>query len=236
MTSPHDDRDNARTAGLDTEPEHPLVALFADLARGNFPPADGRTAAMPAPTGAAAAVLAFTAHCVVAADVDPAWIAAQCPDGELSRAFSPDFLSALAAHTRAQPGAHDLVLAASGLPDDDGDESAEPLSRISGPDEHPRAQRAYRMRSDVRVYRSADGSGLLAVGRGLAGRWEAGFEVAPDARNRGTGRRLARAARHLIGPGETLFLQVAVGNVASLRASLAAGFIPVGGEMLFTRL
>lgn len=227
MTAPG----NHTRANLGAEFEHPLAQLFADLARGIYPPADGRTVAMPAPPGAVAAVLAFTAHCIVAADVDPAWVAAQCPDGELSRAFSPSFLSALAARTGAQPGAHDLVMAAPGLPDGP---DGEPLILIPGPDAHPRAQRAYRMRSGVRVYRTVDGHGLLALGRGLAGRWEAGFEVAPDARNRGIGRRLARAARRLIGPDETLFLQVAVGNIASLRACLAAGFAPVGGEMLFT--
>lgn len=231
MTQP---RDHPR-AGIGAESEHPLVQLFADLARGTYPPANGRTIAMPAPAGAAAAVLAFTAHCVVAADVDPAWVASQCPEGDLSRAFSPSFLSALAARTGTRAGAHDLVLAAPGLREESDDEDGEPLILMPGPDEHPRAQRAYRMRSGVRVYRTVDGHGLLALGRGLAGRWEAGFEVAPDARGRGIGRRLARGARHLIGPDEILFLQVAVGNVASLRACLAAGFAPVGGEMLFTR-
>ncbi len=227
MTAPGDDT----RAGLRAESEHPLTRLFADLARGTYPPADGRTVAVPAPPGATAAVLAFTAHCVVAADVDPAWVTGQCPDGDLGSAFSPSFLSALAERTRTQPGVHDLVLAASGLPD----EPDEPLILMTGSDEHPRAQRAYRMRSSVRVYRTAGGHGVLALGRGLAGRWEAGFEVAPDARNRGIGRRLVRAARHLVGSDETLFLQVAVGNIASLRACLAAGFRPIGGEMLFTR-
>lgn len=224
-------RDTPR-ASRRNEPQHPLAQLFADLARGVYPPADGHTEPMPAPPGASAAVLAFTAHSVVAADVDPVWVAEQCPAGDLSRAFSPAFLSALAARTGTQTGAHDLILAAPGLCEEPDDE---PLILISGPDEHPRAQRAYRMRKSVRVYRTVDGHGLLALGRGLAGRWEAGFEVAPDARNRGVGRRLARGARRLIGPDETLFLQVAVGNTASLRACLAAGFGPVGGEMLFTR-
>jgi GNAT superfamily N-acetyltransferase len=75
---------------------------------------------------------------------------------------------------------------------------------------------------------------VLVIGRGLAGRWEAAFEVAPEARGQGLGRALAAAALHLIEPGQPLFVQVAVGNVASLRAVLAAGFTPVGAEVLFT--
>lgn len=118
MTQPRDHN----SAGVGAESEHPLVELFADLARGVYPPADSRTETMPAPPGVAAAVLAFTAHCVVAADVDPAWVAGECADGDLGRAFSPGFLSALAARTGTQPGVHDLVLAAPGLREESDDE------------------------------------------------------------------------------------------------------------------
>ncbi|HEX3270665.1 MAG TPA: hypothetical protein VHR15_08445, partial [Ktedonobacterales bacterium] len=74
---------------------HPLSGLFARLARGVFPPADGVTEAMPRAAGAVAAVLAFTGHCVVAADVDPAWVATMCPLWRLSAAYAPAFLTAL---------------------------------------------------------------------------------------------------------------------------------------------
>jgi GNAT superfamily N-acetyltransferase len=67
---------------------------------------------------------------------------------------------------------------------------------------------------------------MLLLGAGLAGRRELAFEVEPAWRNRGLGRRLAAAARHLTPPGEPLFAQVAPGNAASLRAVLAAGFRP----------
>jgi hypothetical protein len=43
---------------------------------------------------------------------------------------------------------------------------------------------------------------------------------------------LAYAARYLIPDGEQLFVQVAPGNVPSLRAVLAAGFTPIGAEVL----
>lgn len=40
------------------------------------------------------------------------------------------------------------------------------------------------------------------------------------------------AARHLIPHGAVLWAQVAPGNAASVRAILAAGFVPVGTEAL----
>jgi hypothetical protein len=43
------------------------------------------------------------------------------------------------------------------------------------------------------------------------------------------------AARNLTPPGEPLFAQVAAGNAASLRALGAAGFRPLGAEVLFDR-
>jgi GNAT superfamily N-acetyltransferase len=62
-----------------------------------------------------------------------------------------------------------------------------------------------------------------------------GERVARALRNRGLGRRLVAAARHLTPPGEPLFAQVAAGNAASLRAVVAAGFRPLGSEVLFDR-
>ena len=61
------------------------------------------------------------------------------------------------------------------------------------------------------------------------------FEVDPARRNHGLGRRLVAAARHLVPPGEVLFAQVAAGNAASLRVVEAAGFRPIGAEVLFHR-
>ncbi|HEV2894220.1 MAG TPA: class I SAM-dependent methyltransferase [Actinomycetota bacterium] len=45
----------------------------------------------------------------------------------------------------------------------------------------------------------------------------------------------AGVARHLVPPGEVLFAQVAPGNAASLRVVEAAGFRPIGAEVLFHR-
>ena len=76
---------------------------------------------------------------------------------------------------------------------------------------------------------------MLILGRGLGGRWEAGFEVDKDYRNRGLGRLLVAASRHLVEPVEPLFMQVAIGNITSIRAILAGGFVPVCTEILFFR-
>lgn len=111
----------------------------------------------------------------------------------------------------------------------DGDPPIE-LVEVAAPN-HPRVERARRYRHELRVWHTADGAGLVAVGRGLGGRWEAAFEVEPDARGSGLGRRLVAGARHLV-PGAHLWLEIAPGNVTSLRAALAAGFKPVGAEVL----
>ena len=78
-----------------------------------------------------------------------------------------------------------------------------------------------------------DPDGVLVVGPGVAGRWEMAFEVSAEAQGRGLGRRLALTARSLVPDGEPVFAQVAPGNVASMRASLAAGYVPVAAETLF---
>jgi len=64
---------------------------------------------------------------------------------------------------------------------------------------------------------------------------EVSIEVDEEARGRGHGLALAQAALGLAAPGEAVFAQVSPGNVASLRCSLAAGYRPVGAEVLFLR-
>ncbi|MYS16437.1 GNAT family N-acetyltransferase, partial [Streptomyces sp. SID4982] len=72
----------------------------------------------------------------------------------------------------------------------------------------------------------------LVLGRGLGGRVEVAVEVGEEARHRGLGRALATAARHLA--GEPVWAQVAPGNARSVRAFLAAGYRPVGAEVLLS--
>jgi GNAT superfamily N-acetyltransferase len=208
-----------------------LLRLLHDAARGVPPPADGAVEVWPAPAGAVEAVLAFTAHHVVAARVDLDLVAARLPGGDLSAPMGAAFLGWLGERLGSRPGSLDVVLAAEGLG------GTPPLELTPGVDldRHQRVARAMRYRDDLEVWTAEGGAGVLVLGRGLAGRREVAFEVDPARRNRGLGRLLVAAARHLIPPGEPLFAQVAPGNVASLRVVEAAGFRPVGAEVLFHR-
>ncbi|MDQ3733611.1 MAG: GNAT family N-acetyltransferase [Actinomycetota bacterium] len=76
--------------------------------------------------------------------------------------------------------------------------------------------------------------GQDALGRGLAGRWEISLEVEEVRRGAGLGRRLAAYGRALLPAKALLWAQVHPANVASMRAFLAAGYRPVGAEVLFT--
>ncbi|WP_104524139.1 hypothetical protein [Blastococcus atacamensis] len=80
------------------------------------------------------------------------------------------------------------------------------------------------------MWTAADAAGLLTVGRGIAGRLEVSLEVEAAERGRGLGAALALAARALT--VEPLWAQVAPANTASLRSFLAAGYRPVGAEVL----
>ena len=208
-----------------------LLQLLLDAAGGAPPPADGVVEVWAAPTGPVDAVLAFTAHHVVAAAVDPDLVAARLPDGDLSAPMGPAFLGWLGDRLGSRPGSLDVVLAAGGLG------GFPPLELTPGVDldRHERVARALRYRSDLQVWTAEGDAGVLVLGRGLAGRREVAFEVDPARRNRGLGRSLVAAARHLTPPGEPLFAQVAPGNAASLRVVEVAGFRPIGAEVLFHR-
>ncbi|MET9020916.1 GNAT family protein [Actinopolymorpha sp. NPDC004070] len=210
-----------------------LGDLLARAERGGWPPPDGTVRVLPQPPGRTAAVVAFTAHTVVVADVTPEWVRAVLHGTEgvdhtdLGAPMKPAFLSALAAHTGRRVGVLDQLMLAGPLP------GPPPLRLTEVTDsDHPRVRRAHRYRDDVRVY-GTDG-GLVLVGRGLAGRCELAFEVEPDRQGRGLGRSLARAARHMLPPGAgAVWAQVSPGNAASVRTLLAAGYRPAGAEVLF---
>jgi hypothetical protein len=170
--------------------------------------------------------MSFPGFVVVAADVDRWWVDSWMADGDFGRPMGPPFLNALEERLRLEAGVLDAVVLADPL---EGDPPIE-LSRIHD-SEHPRVVRARRYRTDVRVWTTADG--VLILGRGLCGRWEAAVEVFETVRDRGHGRALAVAARHLVPENRPVWAQIAPGNAASLRAFLAAGYEPVGSEVLF---
>lgn len=206
-----------------------LLELLNATAVGTFPPPDGSVSVLPDEPGSAWAVLGFTAHFIVCAPVEPEWVRAQLPPGDLSAPLGARFVTTLADRLGAQIGAHDAVLAAVA----DGQPSSLPLVAVGDPD-HPRVQRARHYRDDIRVWTTDDGHGVLVLGRGVAGRWEASFEVADTARGNGLGRGLAAAARGILPAGTPVFTQVSPGNAASMRAVLAAGFRPIGAEVLLS--
>jgi len=189
------------------------------------PPGDDWLTVVPQHSARAAAVVAFTGRVLVAADVPPEWVRAQLPDGDLCAPLNPPFLAALSARTGRRVNNIDMVMLApkrSGPPPVD--------VRLVEDADHPRVRRAHRYRDDVRVY-LADG-GVLILGRGLAGRWEAAVEVDPYCQGQGLGRALAAAARHLVPDNRPVWAQIAPGNAASVRAFLAAGYSPIGAEAL----
>lgn len=156
-------------------------------------------------------------HTVVAADVSPAEVAVRLNPSDLGAPMSPRFLHWLSGHLNSEPGSLDAVFAALGVDEAPGLK----LRSERRLRDHPRAVRAARYRTDVSVLADPDERAIVAVGRGLAGRWEAGFEVDAHHRNGGLGRSIVAAIRTLVRPGEPIFLQVAPGNAASVRAIIA---------------
>ncbi|TNM31819.1 GNAT family N-acetyltransferase [Streptomyces sedi] len=205
-----------------------LARILRAAARGEFPPADGGVTFVPQPNGRDAGVLGMSAHAVVFADVDPdrvrETLAAASPD-PLAAPLGPAFLVALGAHTGRRVNIVDMLTVAPALPGP----PTLPLTEVTESD-HPRVVRARAHRDEVRVWTTE--GGLLALGRGVAGRWEIAVEVEGTAGGRGLGRALALAGRHLLPAGEQLWSQQPPGNARSVRAFQAAGFRPVGGEAL----
>ncbi len=235
-----------------------LAALLAGLAAGVFPAADGTVTVLPQPSPRDAGVLALTAHTVIFADVDPAWVRQRLPADDLSAPLNPPFLAELSRLTGRRVNNIDMLCFAPALPGQGPPGAGLPRQALPGPGlpapalpglallgptraklapvparDHPRAARARRYRDGVRAWET-DG-GLVILGRGVAGRWEIAVEVAPGRRGQGLGRELALAGRHLVPAGEPLWAQIAPGNSASVRAFLAAGYVPVGAEALLVR-
>ncbi|MDT0574159.1 N-acetyltransferase [Streptomyces sp. DSM 3412] len=203
-----------------------LRAILDAAAEGVFPPADGGTTIVAQHAPRDAGVLCFTAHSVVFTDEDPRWVreslaATECD--ALSASMNPRFLAALMERTGRTAETIDAMLVASPLPG----EPPLPLREITDAD-HSRVAYARRRRDDVRVW-TVEG-GVLTTGRGIAGRLEVSVEVAEGVRQRGLGRALVRAARHLV--AEPLWAQIAPGNARSVRAFQSAGYRPVGSEIL----
>jgi GNAT superfamily N-acetyltransferase len=202
--------------------------MLARAAAGSPPVPDGGLTVLAQPADRDAGVIAFTAHSVVFADVAAEWVRARLPAGDVAAPLSPSFLLALGEQLGRMVANIDMLTVAAALPG----HPRLALTEITDTD-HPRVQRARRYRDELTIW--TGGGAIVMIGRGIASRWEVAIEVDPGLRGRGVGRRAARAARHLVPGGEPLWAQIAPGNAASVRAFLAAGFVPVGAEALVVR-
>lgn len=205
---------------------HPLRTMLEDAAAGRFPPVDGGLQVFAPGVDGHFAIVEFTGHSVVLGDLTAAELADRGADG-VGGASHPSIKLALAG-SAGWIGSQDAVLVATARRDGSALELTEAGVRF---DDHPRVVRSRAHRSEVEVF--VGGGGLVTLGDGLVGRRELSVELFESTRpNARAGRALIDAGLALVPPGELVWAQVAPGNAASLRAFLAAGFVPIGAETL----
>jgi hypothetical protein len=225
---------------------HALLSYFLDAADGRFPPVDGGVTVIgPLPGGLECSV-AFTGHAVIATALPADEVRRFGPDG-FGASMAPDLLRQLAG-PQGWIGVIDATLAAHGTggtgrtgrtggygrgaSPDLPPETPSRLAERTDLEDHPRVRLAREIRTHVRTY--ADERGLVTLAEGLGGRRELSVELLEQPRDSGArlGRSLLRSALCLVPEGEPVFAAVSPGNARSLRAFLAAGFRPVGSEVI----
>ncbi|MFC4494299.1 hypothetical protein ACFPA8_09150 [Streptomyces ovatisporus] len=212
---------------------HPLLRLLLAAADGHFPPADGGVTLLgPLPRGLECSV-AFTGHAVIATALPAGVIRRMNPDGH-GASLAPDLLRALAG-PEGVIDVVDVTLAAHGTGSTGTGSGSSPpapgLPERTDLHDHPRVRYARELRCRVRTF--GDERGLVTLSDGLAGRREVSIELAePDEGARGLGRTLLRDVLAQVPAGEPVFAAVSPGNARSLRSFLAAGFTPLGSEVI----
>jgi hypothetical protein len=172
------------------------------------------------------AIVAFTAHYMIASSVPEDWVRNQLPSADLLAPMSPRFLTALGQKLGRHDDGIDLLLASRGL-------QGRTTLRETTSEDLPRVRRANAHRDQVRVFTDPTGAATIILGRGLANRTEVAIEIEPNRRNQGIAKQALTEARRIVGTDELLFAQTAPGNAASIRTLLTAGFQPIGSEVLF---
>ncbi len=200
---------------------HPILPLLLAAAGGTFPAVDGQAVFLPPLGPDLQAVVSFTGHAVVASALPKSEFADLDLDG-FGSALHPAVLQRLAGR-HGNVGVIDVTLAGHGS-------GGGTLPERGELDHHPRVRHARALREQVRVY--GDERGLVTLGRGLAGRSELSVEIDTEQQGQGHGRSLIRDALELAPFGSPVFAAVSPGNARSLRAFLAAGFRPIGSEVI----
>jgi hypothetical protein len=203
-----------------------LAEAIVSAARGVFP-SPGPVSVVAPPPHLKGAIVAFSGHTYVAADVRTREVMRRMGDDPLTGPTRSGFVEWLASAIGANAGTQDAVLVAPAT-----GRQAHALQPDPTWASHDRAKHGARLRRDLRGWDYDSGRGIVLIGRGLCDRWELAYEAAADAPWDWTG--AAVAARGLIEDGELLFAQVAPGHPRSLRATLAAGYEPIGSEILFS--
>lgn len=213
---------------------HPLALLVESAAEGRFPPVDGGWERVPPWRADLEAVVAFTGHAVLAVDPStPDEVLADLGADGFGGAHDPRLVAALAG-----PGGWidslDALLVRRGTGAGDVAPRLVPRPDLA---DHPRVGFAARIRDDLEVLGNPrpDRSAVAVLGRGLAGLRELSFELEPARRGERIGAAFVEDALTAVPADELVVAAVAPGNAASLRALLAAGFVPLGSMQLFRR-
>jgi hypothetical protein len=186
---------------------------------------------VPPAAGALGAVIAFTAHHVIASPLDPERLVDRLHGQEVHLPTDPRFLAWLADQVGGSSSEDtiDVVLARRGL-----DSTAE--LRMEAPIEEmlddPRVAFAAATRRELRVLRSQNGAAVAVLGQGLAGRLELAIELDPNVQGSERTDQLLSIALAEVGSGQSVLAQVSAGNSAALRAALRRGFTPICAEYL----
>ena len=202
---------------------HPLLPVLEGAAAGHHPPVDGAVTFLPELADGNRAIVALTGHAFICT-ADPEALGDLSLDG-FGAALHPGAVLRIA--DGGIVGVNDVILVAPGRG------GGTDLAETGAWDDHHRVRHARRLRSDVTVLGGT--SGFVTIAAGLAGRRELSIEVADPGAEPGLGRRLLDQARRAVDPGAWLFAAVSPGNARSLRSFLAAGFTPIGSELIIDR-